>query len=89
MSEPQSQPRGSGPRAGLLGCLGTVLLLPGLCSLLFVPLSWSLEPEQHTHEALWRDPLVVTLWPLGLVIGAVGFALTIFTIWRARQSRRS
>jgi hypothetical protein len=68
MSDPQPQPPDSGSRASLLG---------GLCSLLFVPLSWNLEPEQQTHEALWRDPTVLTLWPLGLVIGAVGVVLTI------------
>jgi hypothetical protein len=77
MSDPQPQPPDSGSRASLLGCLGAVMLLPGLCSVLFVPLSWNLEPEQQTHEALWRDPTVLTLWPLGLVIGAVGVVLTI------------
>jgi hypothetical protein len=63
-----------------LGCLGTVLLLPGLCSLLFA-MAFS-GPGQET-QAIWRDPSVHTLWVLGLLIGAGGIALFITLAIRA------
>jgi hypothetical protein len=56
------------PQSALAIVLGIILLLPGLCSLLFVPYLGANVP-------VWLG----VLWVSGLIVGALGIAL----IWYA------
>jgi hypothetical protein len=70
-----------GPFFVLLFLLGIILLLPGLCSLVF---AISLLSGRGSFTGL-ELPIIV----VGLAIGAIGVALIAFAIKRARRSRRS
>jgi lipopolysaccharide export LptBFGC system permease protein LptF len=74
MSDPQPQPPDSGSRASLLGCLGAVMLLPGLCSLLF---SFMFVRDIFTHgvAAVGPFPEILLLWVPSFLIAALGIAL--------------
>jgi hypothetical protein len=58
----------------LLGIIGVILLLPGLCSLAFLAGEIAQLAKDGTL-ALFRDGGMVALWILGLGISAVGIIL--------------
>jgi hypothetical protein len=62
-SRPPEQPDPSS--SIMLGCLGATLLLPGLCSLAFIPFLGVLLSDRN----LWG------VWVIGLLIGGLGVAL--------------
>jgi len=61
----------------LLGCLGTIMLLPGLCSLVFAI---------GASQLFRGDPVAQSLGLVGLLIGAGGVALITFANRRKRRS---
>jgi lipid-A-disaccharide synthase-like uncharacterized protein len=80
MSDPQLEPPPSGRRALLLGCLGTILLLPGLCSLVFaVAYFYERQPDDMVLP-------VIPYWLVSLLISAAGVALITEAIRRGRRS---
>jgi ABC-type dipeptide/oligopeptide/nickel transport system permease subunit len=84
MSDQQpATPPGAGRRPGtavsvLLFLLGVVLLLPGLCSLVFAVASLG-------GSSILSDPTIVGLWLVCFAIAAGGVALISFAIRRQRR----
>jgi hypothetical protein len=70
MSDPDSQPR-AGPLGYLSALLGIVLLLPGICSLVFAP---NLMFTGFKSGGRFDIGLLI-LWVICLLIGALGVAL--------------
>ena len=58
----------------LLGCLGAILLLPGLCSLIFIPAAF--------ESISAGDRGLFPVWIEGVLIGAVGVALITWAVRR-------
>jgi hypothetical protein len=82
MSEPQLQPPPSGLPALVLGFLGALLLLPGLCSLFFMlNLTIGGPPElaRFVRTIAWVS------WALSFIVGAFGIVLIRLAIRRARR----
>jgi lipopolysaccharide export LptBFGC system permease protein LptF len=75
MSDPQPQPPDSGSRASLLGCLGAVMLLPGLCSLAFVFMFVRDIFTRGIAVAGEAFPEILLLWVPSFLIAALGVAL--------------
>jgi len=68
---------------GQVGCgllLGIILLLPGLCSLLF-----AFAHISDLLDARTSGFLLPTIWAIGLLIGALGVALITFAARRAHR----
>jgi len=79
MSVPQTPPRYSGWQIAMLG-IGAILVLPGVCSLLFM--------IGMASEVARGDPYVgaiVGLWIVCFAISAIGVAL----IYAARRGARA
>jgi hypothetical protein len=81
MSERQPEPPPSGPSSFPMGCLGSILLLPGLCSVFFA-MNSLFNPDDFTR-GMTQDPQVLTFMVVCFVISAGGVAILF------RRSRRS
>jgi hypothetical protein len=68
-------------RWGCLLVLGIILLLPGVCSLLFAQAGWVMHTGRPGTDL---DPDNV-IWTACLVIGAGGATLITLAIWRGRR----
>jgi len=64
---------------GLLIFIGVILLLPGLCSLIFVAVGLS---QGGLFDGGSVDSSILTLWLICLTIGAGGVTLIIFAVRR-------
>lgn len=63
----------------ILIVIGVILLLPGVCSLVFM--------SQMAGEVRWGDPItqmVLTLWVISFAIAALGIVLIVVAHKRAR-----
>ena len=67
-------------RLGCLGALGIFMLLPGLCSLIF-----AIASLNDARGGLLKDPEIQGLWLQCFLVSAVGIALILFAIRRARR----
>jgi hypothetical protein len=93
MSETPSQPPepvltpnpGAGCASVLLLIIGSIMLLPGLCSLAFL-VGEIAELIKEGRLALFRDGGMLILWIFGVVISALGVVL-IRTALKARPTR--
>ena len=65
---------------GLLIFIGFLLLLPGLCSLIFTVVALSQGGLFEGGSAI--DPSIVTLWLICFTVGAGGVTLIVFAIRR-------
>ncbi len=75
-------PRYSGGQIAML-VIGSLMLLPGLCSILFV------IQMLENIERVWLDPftqMVMILWAVCFTISALGVALIVTARRRARRS---
>jgi hypothetical protein len=71
--------RGLGP----LGCLGAILLLPGLCSLVF---AIGLSGMGQDLSGMVQDPRTRALWLVCFLISGGGLALIALAILRTRRN---
>jgi hypothetical protein len=77
------QPPTTSASPRLLGCLGAILLLPGLCSLIF-----AIESLNDAGDTVFggKDPSILGLWLVCFLISAGGIALIVSAIRRGRRS---
>ena len=83
--QPPAQPSGQAPRrnpfvTALLIFIGIILLLPGLCSLIFAALTLS-QGGLFGPGSSFDSPITM-LWLICLLISAGGVALIMFAIRR-------
>jgi len=83
---PAQPPPGSSGRnpfvTALLIFVGIILLLPGLCSLIFVAVAVSQGGLFDAGRSI--EPMIWQLWGVCLLIGLGGVALIVFAIRRRR-----
>jgi hypothetical protein len=60
--------------------VGVILLLPGLCSLVFTPAAFD------ALKGGGSGTFVPVLWITGLLIGGLGISLIVRAVWRAFRS---
>jgi hypothetical protein len=77
------KPKYSGGQIALI-VIGIILLLPGLCSLLF---ALGMAPEMG--KSVFRDPIaqaIITLWAICFAVSALGIVLIAVARKRARRA---
>jgi len=84
MSAPENPPPARNYSGGQIAMtvIGVILLLPGLCSLLF---AIGMAPEMG--RSAFRDPIaqaIITLWVICLAVSALGIVMIVAARKRAR-----